>query len=154
MSVCATRLSCKLKFFFRRVVSKTFAFSCCSNESCTRDRVEFLGHVRWAQDRREVYTQLRRTGSSFVSALIPQLHAMTWYKYVQKYSKDKQQFESFHPLRVAGLAYEKGWKFVHKRGLKALRCKHVESVTVSGGVRVQSGQRWRKVQSYSFKGGF
>ena len=77
---------------------------------------------------------------------------MTLYKYVQKFSKEKQKFESFHPLRVAGLAYEVGWKFAHKRGLKALRCQHLKSVTVSGGVCAQSGQRWRKVQSYSFEG--
>ena len=76
------------------------------------------------------------------------------YKYVQKLSKEKYQLESFHTLRVAGLAYEVGWKFARKLGLKALRCQHLKSVTVSGGVRVQNGQRWRKVQSYSFEGDF
>ena len=77
---------------------------------------------------------------------------MTWYKYVQKLNRQTQQYESLHPLRVAGFAYELGWKRAHARGLKALRDEHLKSVTLSGGVRVKRGQRFRKVQKYSFLG--
>ena len=77
---------------------------------------ELLRSASCAQGGLEVYAPHQRTGSSFVSSLVLWLHAMTLYKYVQKFSKEKQKFESFHPLRVAGLAYEVGWKFVHKRG--------------------------------------
>ena len=99
--------------------------------------------------------RVTRQAQSFVVVVVfaRRLHAMTWYKYVEKFAKGKQQYEPLHPLRVAGLAYEVGWKFVHKRGLKALRCEHLKRVNVSGGVRVQSGQRWRKVQNYCFEGG-
>ena len=69
-----------------------------------------------------MYAPHQRTGSSFVSSLVLWRHAMTLYKYVQKFSKEEQKFESFHPLRVAGLAYEVGWKLAHKRGGSSLAC--------------------------------
>ena len=79
---------------------------------------------------------------------------MTWYKRIQKFNKQRQQYEPLFPLRVAGFAYELGWKRARSRGLKALRCEHLGTVNLSGGVRVQRGQGWRKVQKYSCAGDF
>ena len=51
------------------------------------------------------------------------VQTMTWYKRVQKFNKKTQQYEPLFPLRVAGFAYELGWKrsaalwrAMHERG--------------------------------------
>ena len=41
---------------------------------------------------------------------------VTWFKYVQKFSKEKMT------CSVAGLVYEVGWKLAHKRGGSSLAC--------------------------------
>ena len=109
MCVCATGLSGKLFFFQEHMVSKRFAFKSSFNNdrktNCALSCLEAAAAHRMVS---KCTPCTREQAQVVFLSLVLRLHTMTLYKYVQKFSKEKQKLESFHHLRVAGLAYEVG----------------------------------------------
>ena len=71
---------------------------------------------------------------------------VTAYRHLQKPGR-QGDFRTFHPLRVVGLSVERGWKASRDKGLGAVTAEDVSQVSVTGKLRLQTGQRWRAATS-------